>query len=73
MSIGDRFKTGQEAPVSGRYRCERARITPTGNGRDHTLYMLVSPTERHNIEVFVLKHYLNEKLGIVFRSRRRTR
>ncbi len=44
-------------------------ITPPGEGSDYTCYMLVSLHERHNIEVFVLKDYLREKLGIEFRSR----
>ena len=35
---------------------------------DYTKYMLVSRRERHNIEVFVLKNYLNEKLGLEFRT-----
>lgn len=46
----------------------RLRITPQNN-RDYTQYMLISTTERHNIEVFVLKHYLKEKLGLEFHPR----
>jgi len=48
------------------------RITPVADDSDYTRYMLVSSRERHNIEVFVLKDYLREKLGIEFypRSRR---
>ncbi|MEW6202989.1 MAG: hypothetical protein AB1546_13515, partial [bacterium] len=45
------------------------RITPAGTDPNYTRYMLVSPQERHNIEVFVLKDYLKEKLGIEFRPR----
>jgi len=32
-------------------------------------YMLVSNTSPHNIEVFVLKDYLKDKLGLDFRPR----
>lgn len=35
----------------------------------YTKYMLVSSTESHNIEVFVLKDYLRERLGMEFRPR----
>ncbi len=47
------------------------RITPPDDRTDYTRYMLVSSSERHNIEVFVLKEYLREKLGVEFRPRRR--
>jgi hypothetical protein len=43
--------------------------SPTEPGQ-YTKYMLVSPTERHNIEVFVLKEYLGERLGLVFGPRK---
>ena len=45
----------------------RLRITSPEGTDDYTRHMLISPRERHNIEVFVLKDYLNEKLGIEFR------
>jgi hypothetical protein len=45
------------------------RITQASTDTGHTRYMLVSPREHHNIEVFVLKDYLKEKLGIEFRPR----
>lgn len=45
------------------------RITEPGEELEYTRYMLVSPRERHNIEVFVLKDYLREKLGLEFRPR----
>jgi len=41
------------------------------NGEDpesYTKYMLTSDTAEHNIEVFVLKEFLDEKLGIIFKS-----
>ena len=47
------------------------RITPAGEQSDYTRYMLISPTERHNVEVFVLKEFLREKLKIEFRARAR--
>jgi len=34
----------------------------------YTKYMLTSDTAEHNIEVFVLKEFLEEKLGIVFKA-----
>lgn len=40
--------------------------------RDYTCYMLTSPTGRYNIEVFVLKDYLREKLELEFRPRATT-
>ena len=45
------------------------RITPPGDDSNYTCYMLVSPRGTHNIEVFVLKYYLQEILGIEFRTR----
>lgn len=45
------------------------RITPPGDSQTYTKYMLVSPTEQHNVEVFVLKEYLAETLGIQFKAR----
>lgn len=48
------------------------RITPAASQSEYTRYMLVSLRERHNIEVFVLKDYLREKLGLEFRPRSRS-
>jgi hypothetical protein len=45
------------------------RITPPQAAEDYQHYMLVSTTGRHNIEVFVLKDYLQQKLNIEFRPR----
>ena len=45
------------------------RISSPDGGKDHTTYMLVSPTEKHNIEVYVLKDFLREKLKLDFRPR----
>lgn len=49
------------------------RITPATSQSEHTHYMLVSPRERHNIEVFVLKDYLRENLGLEFHPRSSSR
>jgi hypothetical protein len=35
----------------------------------YTTYMLINPRKVHNIEVYVLKDYLKERLGIEFRPR----
>ena len=45
------------------------KITPPREGVNYTKYMLVSDTEPHNIEVFVLKDYLKETLGLDFKPR----
>ena len=47
------------------------RITPPGENKEtaYTKYMLMSNTEAHNIEIFVLKQYLEEKLHIKFTPR----
>jgi hypothetical protein len=44
-------------------------ITPRHDGSDHTIYMLVDPAGQHNIEVFVLKYYLEETRAIQFHPR----
>lgn len=44
-------------------------ITPPQNANDYTHFMLVTTTGRHNIEVYVLKYYLREKLNIEFAPR----
>ena len=44
------------------------RISPQASNQPYTKYMLVSPAEQHNVEVFVLKEYLEETLGIQFRA-----
>ena len=47
------------------------KIMPPRSEDDHTHYSLDDPYESHSIEVFVLKDYLKEKLGIEFRPRTR--
>ena len=49
---------------------ERAlAIVPPDKEKPYTRYFLDRPGSAHKIEVFVLKYYLREKLGIVFRPR----
>lgn len=50
----------------------KMRITPPDEETKYTKYMLVSDTEKHNIEVFVLKDYLRELLKLEFRPRTKT-
>jgi hypothetical protein len=45
------------------------QIIPPLQENDHTRYMLDNPRSIHRIEVFVLKDYLKQKLGIEFRPR----
>jgi hypothetical protein len=45
------------------------RITPGQGPTDYKHYILQSNTGTHNVEVFVLKDYLREKLHIEFRPR----
>ena len=45
------------------------KIVPPENEADYTKYFLDNISSARKIEVFVLKTYLEEKLGIVFRSR----
>jgi hypothetical protein len=45
------------------------KITPPKEKKEYTRHMLISSTEPLNIEVFILKTYLKERLGLEFRSR----
>ncbi len=47
------------------------RITPPSSAGEYTKFMLVDPTSDHNIEVFVLKDYLEERLNLAFKPRGR--
>jgi hypothetical protein len=47
----------------------RMQITQPQNENDYTRYYLVNPRSIHNIEVYVLKDYLREKLHLEFRPR----
>jgi hypothetical protein len=42
------------------------KITRPKTKDGHTVYNLVTDTGAHNIEVFVLKDFLKEKLGVEF-------
>jgi hypothetical protein len=48
------------------------RITPPAAPGQYTKYMLVSSTEHHNIQVFALREYIEERLGLLFRPRKST-
>ena len=45
------------------------KIVPPESGNDYTRHFLDDPRRSHRIEVFVLKDYLQQKLGIQFRPR----
>ena len=45
------------------------KIIPPENSGDYTKYFLDNISSARKIEVFVLKTYLAEKLGIMFRNR----
>ena len=45
------------------------KITKQKSKPDYTKYMLISDTEEHNIEVYVLKYFLRERCNIVFGPR----
>lgn len=47
----------------------KMQIVSPENDNDYTRYFLENPRKAHRIEVFCLKTYLNEKLGITFRPR----
>ncbi len=53
--------------LSGEER--KMQIVQSGTGSSYTKYLLDNLTKVHKIEVFVLKDYLKEKLGIEFRPR----
>ncbi len=52
-----------------RSEVRRLKITKAKSKADYTKYMLVSDTEEHNIEVYVLKDFLKERCGLEFRPR----
>ncbi|QDV88975.1 Histidine kinase-, DNA gyrase B-, and HSP90-like ATPase [Phycisphaerae bacterium RAS2] len=55
--------------LRGEVRTVRITSPKTDAALMHTKYMLVSDTSDHNVEVFVLKEFLREKLGLDFRAR----
>ena len=59
-----------ETVVRDLKRQERTlRITPSDGEPNYTRYMLTSNTQPINIEVFSLKRYLKEKIGVEFEPR----
>ena len=62
------IKNGDEvSDIAGTKRV--LRIVPPKSDDDRTYYFLDDIRSSHKIQVFVLKHYLEEKLGIKFRTR----
>ena len=62
------IKNGDEvSDIAGTKRV--LRIVPPKSHDDRTYYFLDDIRSSHKIQVFVLKHYLEEKLGIKFRTR----
>lgn len=53
--------------ISGEER--KLEIIQPNNDKDYTKYFLNNPRSAHKIEVFVLKDFLKQKLGIEFRPR----
>ena len=53
--------------ISGEER--KLEIIQAENEQGYTKYYLNNPRSAHKIEVFVLKDYLKQKLGIEFRPR----
>ena len=45
------------------------QILPPEDERDYTHFYLDNPRKAHKIEVFVMKQYLKEKLGLDFTPR----
>lgn len=62
LSSGDQVKD-----IRGEVRT--LKITKPGSGTAYTKYMLQSDTDERNIEAFVLKEFLREKLGFEFAAR----
>ncbi len=61
----------QDEVVDLRGNKRTLRVTPwsAGSTNGYTKFMLVSDTEEHNIEVFVLREFLKDSLGIDFKVR----
>ena len=65
----DLVNEDQVIDLRGNKRTLRITPRPPEVADGYTKYMLVSDTEEHNIEVFVLKEFLKDKLGIDFKVR----
>lgn len=59
----------QVTDLKGQQRTLRITPADSEDTDGYTKFMLVSDTEEHNIEVFVLKEFLKEKLQIDFKTR----
>ena len=55
--------------LAGQKRIVKITSPKSDPSQEYTRYMLVSDTASHNIEVFVLKEFLADKLKLDFRSR----
>ena len=55
--------------LRGHKRLIKITLPKQSETDSYTKFMLVSDTEEHNIEVFVLKEFLKQKLGIDFKAR----
>lgn len=55
--------------LTGAQRTLKITSPKSDNSLEYTKYMLMSDTDKHNIEVIVLKEFLAEKLNLEFRSR----
>jgi hypothetical protein len=55
--------------MTGAKRTMKITPKPNDDADSYTKYMLISDTESHNVEVYVLKDYLQERLNCEFRPR----
>lgn len=62
LAIDDEVKD-----IAGETR--RLRVTKPSAKSDYTKFMLISDDEEHNIEVYVLKEYLRDRLELEFKTR----
>lgn len=63
------YNEAEVEDIKGEKRKMKITVPGQANGNNYKKYMLVSDTEPHNIEVFVLKEFLKEKLGLHFSPR----
>lgn len=62
------LKNGNTVRDINREERKLAIVSPS-DPKDHTRYFLDNPRKAHRIEIFVLKDYLRQKLGLEFRPR----
>ena len=63
------YNDAEVEDIKGEKRKIKITARSQENGNDYTKYMLVSDTEPLNIEVFVLKEFLKDKLNLHFSTR----